>query len=232
MNTELPGVIVTFFITVLLAYPLGKYIAKVFKGERTITDFMNPLERLIFRISGINPAESMNWKQFLKAMLGINLLWFVYAFFVLLFQDKLPLNPDGNAAQTPDLAFNTAISFLVNCNLQHYSGETGVTYFTQLFVLTFLQFVSAATGMAALVALFNGLKEKSTCNLGNFWNLLVKSITRILLPLSFIVGIILAFNGTPASFDGKDTITTLQGDTVQVSRGPAAGMIAIKQLGT
>ncbi|HEY8895068.1 MAG TPA: potassium-transporting ATPase subunit KdpA [Niastella sp.] len=232
MNTELSGVIITFLLTVILAFPLGKYIAKVFKDERTITDFMNPLERLIFRISGIDPAQSMNWKQFLKAMLGINLLWLVYAFFALIFQDKLPLNPDGNPAQTPDLAFNTAISFLVNCNLQHYSGESGLTYFTQLFVITFLQFVSAATGIAALVALFNGLKEKTTGNLGNFWVLLVKSTTRILLPLSFVVGIILAFNGTPASYDGKDTITTLQGDTVQVSRGPAAGMIAIKQLGT
>ena len=153
-------------------------------------------------------------------------------FFMLIFQDKLPLNPDGNPDQTPDLAFNTAISFLVNCNLQHYSGESGLTYLTQLFVITFLQFVSAATGIACLVALFNGLKEKTTNNLGNFWNYFVKSITRILLPLSIVVAIILAFNGTPASYDGKDTIVTLQGDTVQVSRGPAAGMIAIKQLGT
>jgi potassium-transporting ATPase potassium-binding subunit len=232
MNTELFGVLITFLITVLLAWPLGKYIAKVFKGERTITDFMNPVEKFIFRVSGINPGASMDWKQFLKAMLSINLLWFVYAFFVLIFQDKLPLNPDGNPAQTPDLAFNTAISFLVNCNLQHYSGESGLTYFTQLAVITFLQFVSAATGIAALVALFNGLKEKTTNNLGNFWAILVKSITRLLLPLSLIVGLVLVFSGTPASFDGKDTITTLQGDTVQVSRGPAAGMIAIKQLGT
>ncbi len=232
MNNELSGVILIFLLTVILAYPLGKYIANVFSGKKTLTGFMNPVERLIFRLSGINPAESMNWKQFLKAMLTINLLWLVYAFFLLLFQDKLPMNPDGNAGQTPDLAFNTAISFLVNCNLQHYSGESGLTYFTQLFVITFLQFVSAGTGIAVLIGLLNGLKEKTTNNLGNFWNYLVKSITRILLPLSVIVAVILAFNGTPASFDGKDSITTLQGDSVQVSRGPAAGMIAIKQLGT
>ncbi|MFT3827524.1 MAG: potassium-transporting ATPase subunit KdpA [Chitinophagaceae bacterium] len=232
MNTELTGVVVTFLITVLLAFPLGKYIAKVFKGERTITDFMNPVERFIYRFCGIDPNRKMNWKEFLKAMLTINLLWFVYAFFMLLFQDKLPLNPDGNPAQTPDLAFNTAISFLVNCDLQHYSGESGLTYLTQLLVITFLQFVSAATGIAALIALLNGLKEKTTNNLGNFWSIFTKTITRILLPLSLIVGIILAFHGTPTSFDGKDTITTLQGDTVQVSRGPAAGMIAIKHIGT
>lgn len=232
MTGQILGTILIFLLTVMLAYPLGKYISKVFKGEKTFTDFMNPLERFIFRISGINPNESMNWKQFLKAMLTVNMLWLVYAMLMLVFQDKLPLNPDGNPGQTPDLAFNTAISFLVNCNLQHYSGESGLTYLTQLFVITFFQFLSAATGIACLVALFNGLKEKTTNNLGNFWNYLVKSTTRILLPLSIIVAAILAFNGTPTSYDGKDTITTLQGDTVQVSRGPAAGMIAIKQLGT
>jgi K+-transporting ATPase ATPase A chain len=232
MTGEITGVIILFLTTILLAYPLGKYIAKVFSGEKTLTDFMNPLERFIFKISGIDSNESMSWKQFLKAMLTINLLWLVYAMFILIFQDKLPLNPDGNAGQTPDLAFNTAISFLVNCNLQHYSGESGLTYLTQLIVITFLQFVSAATGIACLVALFNGLKHKTTYNLGNFWNYLVKSITRILIPLSIIVAVILAFNGTPASFDGKDNIVTLQGDSVQVSRGPAAGMIAIKQIGT
>ena len=232
MNTELTGVIVTFLLTVLLAYPLGKYIARVFAGERTLTDFMNPLERLIYRIGGIDPNKGMNWKEFLKAMLSINMLWLFYAFFLLSFQAHLPLNPDGNPNMTPDLSFNTAISFLVNCNLQHYSGETGLTYLTQLFVITFLQFVSAATGIAGAVALFNGLKHKTTDNLGNFWSIFTKSITRILLPLCIVLAILLAFSGSPPSYDGKDTITTLQGDTVQVSRGPAAGMIAIKHLGT
>lgn len=151
MNSEILGTILIFLATLLLAYPLGKYIAKVFEGEKNITNFLNPVERFFFRICGINPNESMNWKQFLKAMLTINMLWLVYAFFALIFQNKLPLNPDGNPGQTPDLAFNTAISFLVNCNLQHYSGESGLTYFTQLFVITFLQFVSAATGIAMLV---------------------------------------------------------------------------------
>lgn len=232
MNTELTGVIVTFLLTVLLAYPLGIYIAKVFAGEKTFTNFLNPVERFIYRIGGIDPNKPMNWKEFLKAMLAINMLWLFYAFFLLLNQGSLPLNPDGNPNMTPDLSFNTAISFLVNCNLQHYSGESGLTYLTQLFVITFLQFVSAATGIAGAVALFNGLKHKTTENLGNFWNIFTKSITRILLPLCIIMAVIMAFNGSPASFDGKDSIVTLQGDTVGVSRGPAAGMIAIKHLGT
>jgi K+-transporting ATPase ATPase A chain len=232
MNTELSGVVVTFLLTVLLAFPLGRYIAKVFKGERTILDFMNPIERFIFRLCGIDPTKKMNWKEFLKAMLTINLLWFVYAFFMFIFQGHLPLNPDGNPDMTPDLGFNSAASFLTNTNLQDYSGETGVTYLTQLFVITFLQFVTAATGIACAVALFNALKEKTTNNLGNFWLYLTKTVTRIFLPLCVIIAILLAFHGSPTSFAGKDTITTLQGDTVQVSRGPAAAMIAIKHLGT
>ncbi|RPE13470.1 potassium-transporting ATPase subunit KdpA [Chitinophaga lutea] len=232
MNTELTGVIATYLLTLLIAIPLGLYIARVFKGEKTWLDFLGPVERFIYRLCGINPKEEMNWKQHLKALLAINMIWFVYAFFMLIFQDKLPLNPDGNGGQTPDLAFNTAISFLVNCNLQHYSGESGLTYFTQLFVITFLQFVSAATGIAALIVVFKALKDKTTTKLGNFWDILVKTNTRLLLPICVVIAIILSFNGTPASYAGKDTVVTMQGDTVGVSRGPAAGMIAIKHLGT
>ncbi|HXD78399.1 MAG TPA: potassium-transporting ATPase subunit KdpA [Puia sp.] len=232
MRTELFGVIVTFLITVILAFPFGRYIAKVYKGDRTFLDFMTKVERLIYRFCGIDPTRKMGWKEFLKAMLTINLVWFVYAFILFLFQGQLPLNPDGNPSMRPDLTFNTSVSFLVNCNLQDYSGETGATYLTQLFVITFLQFVSGATGIACVVALFNGLKERTTQNLGNFWDIFTRTITRILLPLCIVIAVLLAFHGTPTSYAGKDTITTLQGDTVQVSRGPAAGMIAIKHLGT
>lgn len=232
MITEYLGLGTIFLLSVALSYPLGRYIAKVFKGEKTITDFMKPVESFIFRFSGIDPQKKMNWKEFLKAMLTVNMLWFVYAFLMFIFQDKLSFNPDKNPGMTPDLGFNTAISFITNTNLQDYSGETGVTYLTQLFVITFLQFVSAATGIACLVALFNAFKEKTTNNLGNFWNLLVKTVTRIFLPICVLIAILLAFNGTPTSFKGKDTIITMQGDTVQVSRGPAAAMIAIKHLGT
>ncbi|RFM33153.1 potassium-transporting ATPase subunit KdpA [Chitinophaga silvisoli] len=232
MNSEITGVLVTFFITLLIAFPLGKYIAKVFSGAPTFTDFLSPFERFLYRTCGIDPNKEMNWKQHMVALLTINLVWLIYAFFILLFQAHLPLNPDGNGNMTPDLAFNTSISFLVNCNLQHYSGESGLTYLSQLIVITFLQFVSAASGMAAVAVLFKAFAGKTTGKLGNFFVFFIKTITRLLLPLAVIMAIILAFSGTPASFDGKDTITTLQGDTVQVSRGPAAGMIAIKHLGT
>ncbi|WP_069659694.1 potassium-transporting ATPase subunit KdpA [Arcticibacter eurypsychrophilus] len=232
MNTELTGVILTYIITLAIAIPLGIYLAKVFSAEKVWTDFFKPLEKFIYKLSGINPDQPMDWKQHMKALLTINMVWLIYGFFVLIFQDKLPLNPDGNPGQTPDLAFNTIISFVVNCNLQHYSGESGLTYLTQHFVVMFLQFVSAATGIAAAFVLFKAFREKSTTNLGNFWFYFVRSITRLLLPLSFLIAMVLTFNGTPSSYEGKDQYISLQGDTVNVSRGPAAGMIAIKHLGT
>lgn len=232
MTTEFLGVVAMYALTVLLAIPLGRFIGKVFKNEPNALDFMAPLERLIYRLGGVDPDREMHWKENLVALLTINLVWFIYAFVLLITQGSLPLNPDGNPSQTADLAFNTAISFMVNCNLQHYSGESGLTYLTQLGVVTFLQFVSAATGMAALVLIVRSFLPQVTDLSGNFYVYFVKSLTRILLPLSLVVALILAFNGSPASFDGKDSILTMQGDTVGVSRGPAAGMIAIKHLGT
>ncbi len=232
MNTELLGIIASFAITLLIGIPLGKYLAKMFAGEKVWTDFLKPLENLLFKLAGINPDEPMDWKQFLKAMMTINILWLVYGFFVLIYQDKLALNPDANPGMTADLSFNTIISFVVNCNLQHYSGESGATYLTQHFIFMFLHFTSAATGMAAAVAVFKSFRDKSTTSLGNFWNYFVKAITRLLLPLSIVVALILTFNGTPSSYAGKDQFISLQGDTVNVSRGPAAQMIAIKHLGT
>ncbi|WP_454802020.1 potassium-transporting ATPase subunit KdpA [Mucilaginibacter phyllosphaerae] len=232
MNTELFGIIASFALMLIIGIPLGKYLAKMFAGEKVWTDFMKPLETGIYKLSGINPNEPMNWKQFLKAMMCINLLWLVYGFFVLMYQDKLPLNPDGNPGMTADLAFNTIISFVVNCNLQHYSGESGASYLVQQYIFMFLQFVSAATGIACAVGLFKAFRDKTTEDLGNFWNYFLKAITRLLLPLSIVVSLILAFNGTPSSYAGKDQFISMQGDTVHVSRGPAAQFIAIKHLGT
>lgn len=232
MNTEITGIVLVFGLAILAAIPFGRFIARTFLGMKTFLDLIfNPIENLIFKISGINPDKEMNWKQHLKAMLGVNLVWFVLCFFVLLAQGSLPLNPDGNPSMTPDLAFNTAISFVVNCNLQHYSGESGLSYLGQ-YMLMFLQFVSAGTGIAGAIMVYRAMKDKTTDQLGNFFSNLVKSCTRILLPVSLIVALILAFQGTPMTFEGKDKIVTLQGDEVEVSRGPAAAFVAIKHLGT
>ena len=232
MNTELVGVAAQIVLMVGLSYPLGKYIARVYKGEKTWLDFLRPVERMIFRLSGINPGEEMNWKQFLRALLTVNLFWFVWGMVLLVLQGSLPLNPDGNLGQTAHQAFNTCISFMVNCNLQHYSGESGLTYFTQLFVIMLFQFITAACGMAAMAGIMKALAGKTTQTIGNFWNYLVLSVTRILLPLSLIVGFILIVEGVPMGFDGKMEVTTLEGTVQQISQGPAAAIIPIKQLGT
>ena len=232
MNTEILGVILQWVALVVLCYPLGRYIAKVYRGERTWLDFMAPLERGIYKVCSIDPDEDMDWKKFLKALLMVNLFWFFWGMVLLCCQSWLPLNPDGNANQTPDLAFNTCISFMVNCNLQHYSGESGLTYFTQLFVIMLFQFITAACGMAAMAGIMKALAAKTTKAIGNFWVYLVRSTTRILMPLSLLVGILLVINGIPMSFDGKQTITTLEGAEQVISQGPTAAIVPIKQLGT
>ena len=232
MTTEIFGVITMYLITVLLAIPLGKYIGKIFSGEKTWLDpVLSPIDRMFFKLGGIKPEKEMNWKQHLIALLTINLIWFLYSMFVLMNMSWLPLNPDGNPSMGADLAYNTAVSFVSNTNLQHYSGESGVSYFGQL-TLQLWQFVSAASGIAICAVVFIAMKERTTEKLGNFYNLLVKSCTRILFPLAIVVAILLAFNGSPMTFHGKDQFISMQGDTVNVSRGPVAAMVAIKQLGT
>lgn len=232
MNTEIIGIIVQVVLLVILSFPLGKYIAKVYKGEKVWSDFMRPVEKLIFRVSGINPEKEMDWKQFLKSLLILNLFWFVWGMVLLVIQGYLPLNPDGNIGQTAHQAFNTCISFMVNCNEQHYSGETNLTYFTQLFVIMLFQFVTAATGMAAMAGMMKAFSRKTTKTIGNFWHYLVISVTRILLPLSLVVGFILITQGVPMGFDGKMEVTTVEGVEQAISQGPAAAIVPIKQLGT
>jgi K+-transporting ATPase ATPase A chain len=232
MTTEILGVILMYALTVAMAIPLGRYIGKVYEGERTWPDkIFTPIDRAFFKLGGINPAKEMTWKQHMAALLTINLVWFILSMLLLMNMGWLPLNPDGNPSMSPDLAFNTTVSFVSNTNLQHYSGETGVSYLGQLTLMLF-QFISAGTGMAACAVVFMAMKEKTTEHLGNFYNFFVRSCTRVLLPLAIVVALILAFNGTPMNFEGKAQYISMQGDTVHVSRGPAAAMIAIKQLGT
>lgn len=232
MNSEILGIIVTYGLVLLLAIPLGRYIGKVFSYESTWLDkIFNPIDKIFFKISGVNPSIEMTWKKHLVALLSINLVWFVISMIVLTNMAWLPLNPDGNPSMTGDLAFNTSVSFITNTNLQHYSGETGLSYLGQL-TLMLWQFISAGCGIAIAAAVFMAMKERTSETLGNFYSFFVRSCTRILLPLAFVVAIILAFNGTPMTFEGKDTVTTLEGQEQKVSRGPVAAFVAIKQLGT
>ncbi len=232
MNSEILGILLMFFLAVFLAIPLGRYIGKIFSNEKTWLDkILNPLDNLFYKLSGINLETEMTWKQHLFALLTINLVWFLVAMFVLTNMGWLPLNPDHNPSMSSDLAFNTAVSFVTNTNLQHYSGETGMSYLGQL-ILMLWQFISAGCGMAVAAVVFLAMKEKTTEKLGNFYFFFVRSCTRILLPIAIVVASLLVFNGTPMTFEGKDSITNLQGDKVEVSRGPVAAFVAIKHLGT
>jgi potassium-transporting ATPase potassium-binding subunit len=251
--TEIIAVAFIFILTFALAIPLGTYIAKVFKNEKTWLDFLSPIENLMFKLSGIDPKASMTWKESLAALLVINAIWLVWAMVLLMTQSSHPFwNPDSIGSMELTQAFNTAVSFMTNTNLQHYSGETGASYLSQLLCFTFLQFVSAGTGIAALAMLFRALNSKvhhpksnsvsndkvndkarfETVDLGNFYSDLMKSCTRILLPIALLGAVVLIINGTPMTFRGAEKIITINGDTVSVARGPVAAMVSIKQLGT
>lgn len=232
MDKEILGIIFMFALAVGIALPLGRYISKIFGNEKTWLDkLLNPVDKLFYKISGIDPEKEMTWKQHLTALLTINLVWFVAAMFVLTNMSWLPMNPDNNPSMSGDLAFNTAVSFVTNTNLQHYSGETGMPYLGQL-TLMLWQFISAGCGIAIAAVVFFAMKERTTDKLGNFYFFFVRSCTRILFPIVIVVASLLAFNGTPMTFEGKDSIINLQGDKVEVSRGPVAAFVAIKHLGT
>jgi potassium-transporting ATPase potassium-binding subunit len=233
MNSEILGIVILFILTVILAIPFAKYCVKVFKNEKTWLDFLSPLENFIFRICKIDPNKSMDWKDNLKAVLVLNLIFFLWAMTILLTQTWHPFwNPDGIATMEPTTAFNTAVSFMTNTNLQHYSGETGATYLTQLLVFCFLQFVSAATGIAVMASLFKAITQRQASDLGNFYQLFLKSCTRILLPVSIVIAIFFVVKGMPSTFESAAQVVTLEGDTVNVARGPVAPMVSIKQVGT
>ncbi len=232
MLTDSFGFSLIFLLILLFAVPLGLYLKRVYHGDRTLLDFFAPFEERVFRICRIEANKPMDWIQYLSALLTIQLVWIAPALIVLMLQGRLPLNPAHVTGMEWSLALNSVISFLTSTNLQHYAGESGASYLSQIAVFTFLQFVSAATSLAAGVAIVRGLaKQPGTC-VGNFFKDFLRSITRVLLPLSIVVGILFMIKGVPMTFKGADRIITLQGDTVNVARGPVASMIPIKELGS
>jgi K+-transporting ATPase ATPase A chain len=232
MLINIIGSIVILLLAVLLAWPVAVLMKKTYNGEKSFLNFMLPVEKFIFKICRIDPGIEMDWKQYLLSLMLIQVFWFAFGFVILLIQGLLFLNPAHIPNMEWTLALNSAISFLTSTNLQHYSGETGATYLSQLSVFMFLQFVSAATSLCAGVAIVRGLSSKSISGLGNFYKDFVLSCTRILLPLCTLVAIIFMLNGMPMTFKGPHQIVTLQGDTTQVARGPVAPMIPIKELGS
>ena len=232
MVTNILGAFFPVLIAVLLAWPVACLMKRVYNGEENFLDFLRPVERFIFKICRIDPDIPMDWKQYLFSLMLIQVLWLVFGFVILLIQGHLFLNPAHIPGMEWTLALNSAISFVTSTNLQHYSGETGATYLSQLIVFMFLQFVSAATSLCAGVAIVRGLSAKSITGPGNFYHDFVLSGTRILLPLCLLVAVIFMLYGMPMTFYGPNQVVTLQGDTAQVALGPVAAMIPIKELGS
>ncbi|HEY5270983.1 MAG TPA: potassium-transporting ATPase subunit KdpA [Anaerolineales bacterium] len=233
-----------FYLVVLiaLAKPLGAFMARVYQGERTFLDpVLRPVEKLIYRLCGVRPDEGMNWKVYAIAMLLFNGLGLLVVYALQRMQGFLPLNPQGFGAVSPDSSWNTAVSFATNTNWQGYGGETTMSYLTQMAALTVQNFVSAATGMAILVAMIRGISRHATDKIGNFWVDLTRSVLYILLPLAFILALVLVSQGVVQTFSQYKTTALLQpttdanGNAVTqqvLAVGPAASQVAIKQLGT
>ncbi len=229
-------------VLVALAVPLGGFIARVMEGKPGLLGkVLGPVERLFYRLSGVREDEEMGFGRYAGAVLVFNLLGFVAVYALQRLQAHLPLNPDGMPAVPPEVSFNTAVSFATNTNWQAYGGESTMSYLTQMLALTVQNFVSAATGIAVLVALVRGLSRAETKNLGSFWVDLTRSTLYVLLPLSFVVALLLVSQGVVQTFDGHTTAHLMQpvaqadGTTVTdqiVAVGPVASQVAIKQLGT
>lgn len=219
----------TLLILVAIVPFLGSYIARVFLGERTFFDpVMMPVEGIIYTAGGIRYQENMTGWQYIRAVLYSNLAMAVLVALIILFQGVLPLNPTGLSAPTWDTTLHTVISFITNTNQQHYSGETTLSYGSQMLALGYLMFTSAATGLAVGIAFIRGLTGRA---LGNFYVDLTQSITRILLPISIVGALLLIILGVPETLAGPQTVTTLEGATQVIARGPVAHFEMIKQLG-
>ncbi|MGZ5473645.1 MAG: potassium-transporting ATPase subunit KdpA, partial [Thermoanaerobaculia bacterium] len=233
MELEILAVALTIAIAVATSIPIGRSMARVFSGERTLLDrVFVPIERLVLRLSTVDTSEEQDWKAYTRSILVSNSVMWVAAFAVVTLQGVLFLNPDKIAGMGTHLAFNTVSSFVTNTNLQHYSGETGLSYLSQMIAVVFLQFVSAATGMAALVAILRALGGNRLTKLGNFYVDATRAAVRVLLPLAIVVAVVLLWQGTPMTFEPAAQATTVEGAEQIIARGPVAAEVAIKQLGT
>jgi K+-transporting ATPase ATPase A chain len=230
-----------FYLAVLtaLALPLGRYMAAVYEGRAMrARRLLGPLERLLYRAAGVRADEEMSWKAYAAALLVFNAVGTLVVYALQRLQDVLPLNAAGLPAVGPDVALNTAVSFASNTNWQAYGGETTMSHLTQMLGLTVQNFLSAATGMAVLVALIRGFTRKLTAGIGNFWVDLVRGSLYILLPLSLVVALALVWQGVPQTFAPKATAALLEpaaagaASTQEIALGPVASQLAIKQLGT
>jgi potassium-transporting ATPase potassium-binding subunit len=220
-------------LVVALIKPLGLYMARVFNGERTFLDpVLRPVERLIYRLCGVNPRQEQHWTTYTAAMLLFSLAGLLLLYALQRLQHVLPLNPQGFDPVAPDLAFNTAVSFTSNTNWQAYSGESTMSYLVQMVGLAFHNYASAATGIVLAIALIRAFTRNSVQTLGNFWVDLVRSTLYVLLPLSLVLALVLVWQGVPQNLQSYIEASTVEGASQTIAQGPMASQEAIKMLGT
>ncbi len=240
-------VFLSYLLVFALALPLGWYMARVFSSQSTFLDVVcSPLENLVFKLLRVNPRQGMTWRGYALALVFTNLPLGLLAYLIFLFQGSLPLNPDNIPNMPWDLALHTAASFITNTNQQHYSGQAQLSYFSQLVAIVTLMFVTPAVGLAAMVAVLRGIMgglrpDDNTgaipaANLGNYYVDVFRAMTRVLLPLSLVLALLLTWQGVPSTLDSAKTATLLEpsaeSTTQTIPIGPVAAMVAIKQLGT
>jgi potassium-transporting ATPase potassium-binding subunit len=230
---DIVQIAVILALVIAAVKPMGTYMFKVFTGERTfLSPVIAPVERIVYRLTGVDPDGDMTWVGYTGAVLAFSLVSFGFLYILLRVQGWLPLNPGGAPNMEPGLAFNTAVSFMTNTNWQNYAGETSASYLTQMLGLTWHNFVSAAAGIAIAIAFIRGLTRSACRGIGNFWSDLVRATLYILLPLSFVIAIALASQGVIQNFGSYTHVTTLEGATQTIAQGPVASQEAIKELGT
>ena len=225
--------VLTLIIYLILVIPVGRYLYHIAAGKRTFADpVFDRIDGAIYKLGGVDPHKGMNWKQYAMALIGTNAVMIAIGYIILRIQSLPLLNPNGIEGMEPALAFNTIISFMTNTNLQHYSGESGLSYLSQMLVIIFMMFVSAASGYAACVAFIRGLAGKTKDNVGNFFADLVRITTRVLLPFSLVGGLLLVWQGVPQNFSENVVVQTLEGTYQVLAMGPVAALEIIKHLGT
>jgi K+-transporting ATPase ATPase A chain len=226
-------ILLFFGLVVLVTKPLGLFMARVFNGERTfLSGVLGPVEKVIYRICGIDPDKEQHWTTYTVAMLLFNGVGLLLLFGLQRLQHLLPFNPQGLGSVAPDLSFNTAVSFTTNTNWQSYSGESTMSYLVQMAGLAYQNFVSAATGIALAIVLIRGFARHSMQTLGNFWADLVRCTLYLLLPICVVYAVVLVAQGVPQNLNAYTTATTLEGSTQTIAQGPVASQEAIKMLGT
>ena len=223
----------TIAVAIVVVTPfLGRYIHRVMEGERVLlSPILRPVERVVYRVCGIDETSEQDWKGYAVSVLAMAFVAIVAGYVVFRIQDILPFNQGAIPPMSPDLAFNTSVSFETNTNWQNYSGETGATYLAQAAVLAVRNFTSAATGLAVAIALIRGLTRRSTKTLGNYWVDLTRGVLYILLPISIVGAVVLVWQGVPQSWNPTAVATTLQGATQHIAMGPVASQEWIKELG-